>query len=134
MAYRLLVLQVRCFCCRCGSALEPVGPSLYRVHPPIAPRTTMKRPWACLAALLYTACPAFATGLPQPAESPAGQPASAEATAYIQWLEERSVVHHAPMLGRRYSCKPGQGEHPYGETPPTGAAAGAPGEVPPSRA
>src|SRR2546421_11549597 len=113
MAYRLLVLQVRCFCCRCGSALEPVGPSLYRVHPPIAPRTTMKRPWACLAALLYTACPAFATGLPQPAESPAGQPASAEATAYIQWLEKRSMLPQAQVLARRFSGKSGPGARPF---------------------
>lgn len=81
----------------------------------------MKRLWACLAALLYTVSPAFATGLPQPAESAAGQPASADAPAYIPWLEERSMLHQAQMLARRYSGNAVQWQHPYGEPQPRAA-------------
>ena len=81
----------------------------------------MKRLRACLAALLCTASPAFATGLPQPAESPAGQPASADATAYIHWLEERSMLHQAQVLASRYSGNAVQWQHPYGKPQPRAA-------------
>src|SRR5260370_14435729 len=81
----------------------------------------MKRLWVCLAALLYTASAAFATGPPQPTESPGGQPASADATAYVQWLEERSMLHQAQVLAQRYSGSAVQWQHPYGEPQPRAA-------------
>jgi trehalose synthase len=84
-------------------------------------RTTMKRLWASLAALLYAASPAFATGVPQPAEGPAGQAASADATTYIQWLEERSMLHQAQVLAQRYSGNALQWQHPYGTPQPRAA-------------
>src|SRR6266850_803456 len=81
----------------------------------------MKPLWACLAALLFTASPALGAGLPQPAESPAGQPASADATAYIHWLEERSMLHQAQVLAQRYSGNALQWQHPYGKPQPRAA-------------
>src|SRR6267142_1000766 len=81
----------------------------------------MKPLWACLAALLFTASPALGAGLPQPAESPAGQPASADATAYIHWLEERSMLHQAQVLVQRYSGNALQWQHPYGKPQPRAA-------------
>jgi trehalose synthase len=83
----------------------------------------MTRHWAYLAALLYTASSAFGTGQPQPAESPAGQPASADATAYIHWLEERSMLHQAQVLAPRYSGNAVQWQHPYGKPQPRAAVA-----------
>src|SRR5258708_3884180 len=81
----------------------------------------MKRLWVCLAALLYTASAAFATGVPQPTESPGGQPASADATAYVPWLEERSMLHQAQVLAQRYSGNAVQWQHPYGTPQPRAA-------------
>ena len=81
----------------------------------------MKRLWACLAALLYTASSAFGAGPPQPAESPAGQPASADATDYIHWLEERSMLHQAQVLAPRYSGNAVQWQHSYGKPQPRAA-------------
>jgi trehalose synthase len=81
----------------------------------------MKRLRTCLAALLCTASSAFATGLPQPAESPPGQPASADATAYIHWLEEHSMLHQAQVLARHYSGSSVQWQHPYGHPQPRAA-------------
>lgn len=107
-----------------GAALEPVTSSLYRVSISARTRdssTTMKRLRTCLAALLYTASAAFATGLPQAADSPAGQPESADATTYIQWLEERSMLHQAQVLAQRYSGNALQWHHPYGQPQPRAA-------------
>jgi hypothetical protein len=81
----------------------------------------MKRLWACLAALLYTGSPALAAGLPQPAEGPAGQAASGDTTTYIQWLEERSMLHQAQVLAQRYSGNAVQWQHPYGTPQPRAA-------------
>src|ERR1700730_5146370 len=81
----------------------------------------MKRLCACLAALLYTASPALGAGLPQPADSPAGQPASVDATAYTHWLEERSMLHQAQVLAQRYSGTALQWQHPYGKPQPRAA-------------
>jgi trehalose synthase len=81
----------------------------------------MKRLRTCLAGLLYTACSAFGAGLPQAADSPAGQPASADATTYIQWLEERSMLHQAQLLAQRYSGNAVQWHHPYGQPQPRAA-------------
>jgi trehalose synthase len=81
----------------------------------------MKRLCACLAALLYTAAAAFASGLPQAADGPAGQSESADATTYIRWLEERSMLHQAQLLAQRYSGDAVQWHHPYGQ-PQTRAA------------
>ena len=107
-----------------GAALEPVAPSLYRVRISARTRdssTTMKRLRTCLAALLYTASAAFASGLPQAADSPAGRPESADATTYIQWLEERSMLHQAQVLAQRYSGNAVQWHHPYGQPQPRAA-------------
>ncbi len=81
----------------------------------------MKRLRTCLAALLYTASAAFAAGLPQAADSPAGQHESADATTYIQWLEERSMLHQAQLLARNYSGSSVQWHHPYGQPQPRAA-------------
>src|ERR1700693_4151121 len=81
----------------------------------------MKRLWACLAALPYTASPAFGAGLPQPAESPAGQPASAEATAYIHWLEKRPLLPQAAVVGPHSWGTETQWQHPHGKPQPRAA-------------
>lgn len=81
----------------------------------------MKRLRTCLAALLYAASAALAAGLPQAGNGPAGQPESADATTYIQWLEERSMLHQAQVLAQRYSGNALQWHHPYGQPQPRAA-------------
>jgi hypothetical protein len=34
-------------------------------------------------------------------------------SAYVHWLEERSMLHQAQALARRYSGNPIQWQHPY---------------------
>jgi trehalose synthase len=81
----------------------------------------MKRPRTCLAAVLFTASAALASGLPEAADTPAGQRESADATTYIQWLEERSMLHQAQVLAQRYSGSAVQWHHPYGQPQPRAA-------------
>jgi trehalose synthase len=79
--------------------------------------------WTCLAALLYTASAAHGAGSPQLSESPAPQPAAADGGSYIHWLEERSMLHQAQLVARRYSGNSIQWQHPYGQPQPRAAVA-----------
>ncbi|HET9390060.1 MAG TPA: maltose alpha-D-glucosyltransferase [Steroidobacteraceae bacterium] len=83
----------------------------------------MKYLWTCLAALLCTALPALGAGVSQPAPSPAAEVMSAQGPAYIHWLEERSMLHQAQELARRYSGNSAQWQHPYGTPQPRAAVA-----------
>jgi len=83
----------------------------------------MKQLCTWLAALGLTALPAFGAALSQPAQSSAGQPAVAQGPAYIQWLEERSMLHQAQELAKRYSGNSNQWQHPYGTPQPRAAVA-----------
>ncbi|MFL6601875.1 MAG: maltose alpha-D-glucosyltransferase [Steroidobacteraceae bacterium] len=74
----------------------------------------MKRLLAAWVALLCAAVPVFAADAPAPAAGrPAEQPAPTE-SAYIQWLEERSMLHQAQVLAQRYSGQSAQWQRPYG--------------------
>ena len=78
----------------------------------------MKRLPTCLAALLYTGSAVFGAQLAEAPERPAGQAVSADATSYVQWLEERSMLHQAQVLARSYSGNGAQWQHPYGTPQP----------------
>jgi trehalose synthase len=75
--------------------------------------------WAAAGALL--ASTALAAASAQPAESLTSSSASARADSYIQWLDERSMLHQAGALARRYSGNSIQWRHPYGEPQPRAA-------------
>jgi trehalose synthase len=81
----------------------------------------MKGLRTCLGALICAAVPAFAAA--QLVGNAAGEPQSADATTYIQWLEERSMLHQAQELARRYSGNALQWQHPYGTPQPRAAVA-----------
>jgi trehalose synthase len=55
------------------------------------------------------------------AQQPASQPQRAEGPAYIQWLEERSMLHQAQIVTRQYSGSATQWHHPYGVPQPRAA-------------
>jgi trehalose synthase len=65
----------------------------------------------------------LATAAPAEAASVANAPPAADANAYIQWLETRSMLHQAAALARRYSGNSLQWQHPYGEPQPRAAVA-----------
>src|SRR3984893_855838 len=44
-------------------------------------------------------------------------------SAYVHWLEKRSILHQAQGLARRYSGNPIQWQHPYGVPQPRAASA-----------
>ncbi|MHB8478531.1 MAG: hypothetical protein ACYDBZ_19900 [Steroidobacteraceae bacterium] len=50
-------------------------------------------------------------------------PAAHAESAYVHWLEERSMLHQAQALARRYSGNPVQWQHPYGVPQPRAASA-----------
>jgi trehalose synthase len=70
-----------------------------------------------LASLLWVAS---ATCL---AQQPASQPQRAEGPAYIQWLEERSMLHQAQVVTRQYEGSSAQWQHPYGVPQPRATSA-----------
>ncbi len=47
-------------------------------------------------------------------------------TAYVQWLEERSMLHQSQVLALRYSGNSIQWQHPYGTPQPRAAVSRAP--------
>jgi trehalose synthase len=63
----------------------------------------------CLAVLVCAVAPAFAQ---QPEDG-----------SYIQWLEERSMLHQADVLAREYSGSSSQWQRPYGTPQPRQATA-----------
>jgi trehalose synthase len=83
------------------------------------------RNWRRAAVLLLLGCAgsvafahaAFAQA--QPARSDA--PAAIDSPAYLQWLEERSMLHQAASLARLYSGSAAQWQHPYAEPQPRAA-------------
>lgn len=81
----------------------------------------MKRLCICVAALLYTVSPALGAGSLRPAGDPGAAPEAANAGSDIHWLEERSMLHQAQMLARRYSGNSVQWQHPYGQPQPRAA-------------
>jgi trehalose synthase len=89
----------------------------------------MKRLLSCVAGLLCAAAAASGQGTPQPPPPPppqaaagaAAQPDSADASAYVHWLEERSMLHQAQQLATHYSGNAIQWQHPYGKPQPRAA-------------
>ncbi|HEY7964701.1 MAG TPA: maltose alpha-D-glucosyltransferase [Steroidobacteraceae bacterium] len=75
----------------------------------------LKRLSLCLAASAYAAAAVHAAA--PPAASPAAAP-SAPTRTYLHWLEERSMLHQAQLLARRYSGNSLQWQHPYGQPQP----------------
>jgi trehalose synthase len=54
---------------------------------------------------------------------PAAVAQQPEDASYIQWLEERSMLHHADILARQYSGSSAQWQRPYGRPQPRQATA-----------
>jgi hypothetical protein len=79
----------------------------------------MKMLWIGWVAILVAAS-VYGNGTAQPADT--AQAAHAE-SAYVHWLEERSMLHQAQALARRYSGDPIQWQHPYGVPQPRAASA-----------
>ena len=75
----------------------------------------LKRLSLCLAASAYAAAAVHAAA--PPAAAPAAAP-SAPTRTYLHWLEERSMLHQAQLLARRYSGNSLQWQHPYGQPQP----------------
>lgn len=75
----------------------------------------MKRLSLCLAASAYAAAAVHAAA--PPAAAPAAAP-GAPTRSYLHWLEERSMLHQAQLLARRYSGNSLQWQHPYGQPQP----------------
>ncbi|MGH8138780.1 MAG: maltose alpha-D-glucosyltransferase [Steroidobacteraceae bacterium] len=80
----------------------------------------MKMLWIGCIVLLYAAAPIFGNGVSNPAGADTGQPPLSE-SAYIDWLEARSMLHQAQSLARRYSGNALQWQHPYGIPQPRAA-------------
>ena len=81
----------------------------------------MQRLLLGLALLVYTAAPALAAGAPPGAAPRAAATRPAQGPSYIHWLEERSMLHQAQALARRYSGNSIQWQHPYGLPQPRAA-------------
>ncbi len=54
---------------------------------------------------------------------PAALAQAPEDASYIQWLEQRSMLHHADILARQYSGSASQWQRPYGRPRPREATA-----------
>jgi len=78
----------------------------------------MKLLWTCCAVLLCATSAVFGDETPKPA----GTPAAAD-SAYIQWLEQRSMLHQAQALAQRFAGNSAQWQHPYGVPQPRAASA-----------
>jgi trehalose synthase len=81
----------------------------------------MKAAWTFLAALPFAASLAF--GQAQPVERAHDRHAPAEDPGYVQWLEQRSMLHQARPLAQRYSGSAAQWQRPYGTPQPRAASA-----------
>jgi len=82
----------------------------------------MNRFLSCLAPLACTVSAAFAAPIQQAESSPAPT-ISPDSTAYVQWLEERSMLRQADVVARRYAGSSLQWQHPYGNPQPHAAVA-----------
>jgi trehalose synthase len=82
----------------------------------------MKLLWIGCALLLLAIPPAFGDGATKPAGDTAAEPALSE-SGYIQWLEERSMLHQAQAVARRFAGSSAQWQHPYGVPQPRAASA-----------
>ena len=79
----------------------------------------MKMLWAGCVAILVTAS-TYGSSAAQAADT--AKESRAE-SAYVHWLEERSMLHQAQLLARRYSGNSTQWQHPYGVPQPRAASA-----------
>jgi trehalose synthase len=80
----------------------------------------MKRTLIGCAALLLTAAASLAAEAPTPATAP---PISLPESKYIQWLEQRSMLHQAQGLARRFAGNSVQWQRAYGLPQPRAASA-----------
>jgi trehalose synthase len=85
--------------------------------------TALKLRSVCFAALLSAASAALGAGPAASAAASADASAPANGAAYVHWLEERSMLHQAQLLARRYSGNAIQWQHPYGTPQPRAAVA-----------
>ncbi len=72
--------------------------------------------------LLIAAAWFCSSGVAAPADADTAQVARTD-SAYVHWLEERSMLHQAQALARRYSGNPIQWQHSYGVPQPRAASA-----------
>jgi trehalose synthase len=73
-------------------------------------------------AVLCAAASVCGADVPVPAGVPEGQ-LSPDGPGYVQWLEERSMLHQAQALAQRYSGNAAQWQRPYGVPQPRAASA-----------
>src|SRR5690348_2165163 len=85
-----------------------------------APGNSMNGLRACLAILTCVTSAAFAAPIQQ-AESSTAPAISPDSAAYIQWLEDRSMLHQADVVAQRYAGSSLQWQHPYGNPQPHAA-------------
>jgi trehalose synthase len=78
----------------------------------------MKLLWTCCALLLCATSSVFG----DETAKPAGTPAASDST-YVQWLEQRSMLHQAQALAQRFAGNSAQWQHPYGVPQPRAASA-----------
>jgi trehalose synthase len=83
----------------------------------------MKRRVASVFALVGATCAAFAADPQRAVNAPDPSPQQIDGTAYIHWLEERSMLHQAQALAQRYSGNSAQWQHPYAIPQPRAASA-----------
>jgi trehalose synthase len=76
--------------------------------------------------LLWTGCAvllcATSLALGDETAKPAGAPAAAD-SAYVQWLEQHSMLYQAQALAQRFAGDSAQWQHPYGVPQPRAASA-----------
>ena len=75
------------------------------------------------AALLLTAASVGGAQAPRPADAPLPQQLTLTDSKYLQWLEQRSMLHQAQALARRFSGNSLQWQHPYGLPQPRAVTA-----------
>src|SRR5882762_2970714 len=75
--------------------------------------------WAGALLLMCALAPAIQA---QPAQQHGAESAVVDAPAYIQWLEEHSMLHQAAGLARQYSASAVQWQRPYALPQPRAAA------------
>ena len=76
----------------------------------------MKLFWTGCAVLLCAASAALGDETAKPAGAAAD-------SAYVQWLEQRSMLHQAQALAQRFAGNSAQWQHPYGVPQPRAASA-----------
>ncbi|MBV8803531.1 MAG: hypothetical protein JO042_00765, partial [Sinobacteraceae bacterium] len=83
----------------------------------------MKGILIAFAALLLTAAAVSGAQVPRPADAPLPLQLKLSDSKYLQWLDQRSMLHQAQVLAQRFSGNSLQWQHPYGLPQPRAVTA-----------